>query len=103
MTRCSGTRLERIGQIPHEERMTYVHSLTSRLVAHLPYPVWGSITSSTFPQPVADGCSTMAATCTSFKPLVPADIKANFPTTGEGDVSDLGDETWYLVEAWDQS
>ena len=32
-----------------------------------------------------------------------ADIKANFAMTGEGDVSDLGDETWYLVEAWDQS
>lgn len=32
-----------------------------------------------------------------------ADIKANFTRTDNAVVSDLGDETWYLVETWDQS
>lgn len=32
--------LDRIPQIQYEERMAYVHSLTSRRLVHLSYPVW---------------------------------------------------------------
>jgi hypothetical protein len=32
-----------------------------------------------------------------------AEIKANFAGDGVEAISDLSDETWYAVEAWDQS
>lgn len=93
--------LRRLGQIPYEDRMSYLDTLTSRRVAHVPYRTW---------------VDELLSACEDGRALLLHDggypylfhargveIKANFAAAGVGATAAVSDNTWYLVEAWDQS
>lgn len=96
----SAEDLNRIGTLPYAERMSYLNTLTSQKVAHLPYRTWVDqmLTAS------EDGRARMLQD--GGYPYLfhasGAEIKTNFPAAGQA-VSVLEDSTWYVVEAWDQS
>lgn len=97
----SSDDLQRIGRTPYAERKSYVSALTSQRVAHVAYRTWVDhlLTAS------EDGRARMLQD--GGYPYLfhapGAEIKSNFAAAGVETISALDDETWYLVEAWDQS
>lgn len=97
----SDHNVRRIAQIPYEERMSYLDTLTSRRVAHVPYRTWVDKLLG-----MAEDGRARLLQDGGYPYLFHAsgdDIKANFASAGVGAIADLSDDTWYLVEAWDQS
>lgn len=97
----SAEDLQRIGNLPYGERMSYVSALVSRQVAHVAYRTWVDhlLTASEHGRVriLQDG---------GYPYLFHApglEIKTNFAAAGVEATSALDDATWYLVEAWDQS
>lgn len=93
--------LHRIDTLPFRERNDYVSTLTSRQVAHVPYRTWVDdlLTVS------GEGRARMLQNG-GYPYLFHAqgeESKTNFARAGLRSVSALIDETWYFVEAWDQS
>lgn len=93
--------LRQIGSLPYSQRTSYVGTLRSQRVAHVPYRTWVDhlLTASEdgHVQMLQDG---------GYPYLFHApglDIKTNFAAAGAEMISALDDSTWYLVEAWDQS
>ncbi|MFV4912558.1 hypothetical protein PFZ49_03125 [Microbacterium lacticum] len=97
----SAEQLQRIRTFAYSERMSYLSTLTSQKVAHVPYRTWVDhlLTAS------ADGRVRMLHD--GGYPYLfhasGAEIKINFAAAGVETISALDDSTWYLVEAWDQS
>ena len=101
--RCgvSGDDLRRIGEIAYEGRTRYLGTLLSRRVAYVPYRTWvDKLLSASEDRRVEllhDG---------GYPYLFHArgeEIKSNFSTAGVSAIAALSNDTWYLVEAWDQS
>lgn len=99
-----GVSVDDLGQMaqrPYEQRTDYVHTLTSRRVAHIPYRTWVdhllAATEEGGVQLLHDGGYPYLFRANG------ADIKINFASAGVEAVSALRDTTWYVVEAWDQS
>jgi hypothetical protein len=93
--------LRRIGDVAYEERTSYLGMLTSHRVAYVPYRTWVDKLLSAS----EDGRALLLHD--GGYPYVfharGEEIKANFSTTGVTGIATLSDDTWYLVEAWDQS
>lgn len=93
--------LRRIGEIPYEERTSYLGTLISSRVAYVPYRAWVDkllIASE-------DGRARLLHDG-GYPYLFHArgeEIKFNFSTASVSAVATLADDSWYLVEAWDQS
>ena len=93
--------VRRIAQFQYKERMSYLATLTSRRVAHVPCRTWVDKLLN-----VADDGRVRMLHDGGYPYLFHAsgkEIKANFATAGVGAIATLSDATWYLVEAWDQS
>ena len=97
----SGDDLRRVGEIAYEERMSYLGTLLSRRVAYVPYRTWVdkllSASEDRRAELLHDG---------GYPYLFHArgeEIKSNFSTAGVSAIAALSNDTWYLVEAWDQS
>lgn len=97
----SAEDLQRIGNLPYEERMSYLSMLASRQVAHVAYRTWVDhlLTASEDGRVriLQDGGYPYLFHAQG------AEIKTNFAAAGVEAISALDDATWYLVEAWDQS
>ncbi|HBU42501.1 MULTISPECIES: hypothetical protein [unclassified Microbacterium] len=101
--RCgvSGDDLRRIGEIAYEGRTRYLGTLLSRRVAYVPYRTWVdkllSASEDGRVELLQDG---------GYPYLFHArgeEIKSNFSSAGVSAIAALSNDTWYLVEAWDQS
>lgn len=93
--------LRRIGEISYEERTRYLGTLLSRRVAYVPYRTWADELLSAS----ADGRAEMLHDG-GYPYLFHArgeEIKSNFSTAGVSAIATLSNDSWYLVEAWDQS
>jgi hypothetical protein len=91
----------RISQLPYAEGIDYFKTLFSRSVAYVPYRTWvdGLL------KAVDAGRARMlhGGGYPYLFHASGAEIKANFAGDGVEAISGLSDETWYAVEAWDQS
>lgn len=93
--------VQRIGKLPYAERARYVTTLTSQQVAYVAYRTWVDhlLTASE-----AGRARLLQDGGYPFLFHAPGvEIKTNFAAAGVETISALDDETWYLVEAWDQS
>lgn len=97
----SAEDLQRIGQIPHAERKSYVITLTSQRVAHVAYRTWVDHLLTASEEGRAQMLQDGGYPYLFHAPG--AEIKTNFAAAGVEAISALDDATWYLVEAWDQS
>lgn len=93
--------LRRIGEISYEERTRYLGTLLSRRVAYVPYRTWVdellSASQTGRAELLHDGGYPYLFHARG------AEIKSNFSTAGVSAIATLSNDTWYLVETWDQS
>ena len=93
--------IQGISKLPYAERASYVSTLTSQQVAYVTYRTWVDhlLTASEEGRVrmLQDGGYPYLFHAQG------AEIKANFARAGVQTIYTLEDETWYLVEAWDQS
>lgn len=92
---------KRISNFPYAERKSYVDTLTSRQVAHVPYRTWVDHLLTASEEGRAQMLQDGGYPYLFHAPG--AEIKTNFAGAEVQTISALKDATWYLVEAWDQS
>lgn len=100
----AGVSAEDIGRISFEskeERTNRLNAVIARRLAYVPYRTWVDhlleSASEGRAQLLHDGGYPYVFYATG------ADIKMSFASSGNEEVANLADATWYLVEAWDQS
>ncbi len=93
--------LQQISTIPYAERMSYLSTLTSRTVAHVPYRTWVDRLLIASEDGLARMLQDGGYPYLFYAPG--AEIKSNFAASELETISALENATWYLVEAWDLS